>query len=144
MGAQWIFRGPCPPQTHLCFSSSLSPSIIFLLFLLTQKTILSQVTVFPSPLPVFHHCPFLVRDSVAKDLDKLIAQWKSHKYKKPARGAIILNKDLTKVQCPAVNWSIICNSLHTCSLISRPLPPSLFDCLQLDVLEQFLHSRELL
>ena len=52
---------------------------------------------FPSHVSVFQHCPFLVRDSVARDLDKLIAQWKSHKYKRPVRGAIILNHNWNKV-----------------------------------------------
>ena len=49
-------------------------------------------------LPVFEHCPFLVNKSMNKNLDALIAQWKSHKYKKPVRGAVILNTDLTKVK----------------------------------------------
>ena len=31
------------------------------------------------------------------DLDNYVAQWKAHKYKKPVRGGIILNQDLTKV-----------------------------------------------
>ena len=31
------------------------------------------------------------------DLDNYVAQWKAHKYKKPVRGAIILNQDWTKV-----------------------------------------------
>lgn len=46
---------------------------------------------------VFQHCPFLVRESTVQDMDKLIAQWKSHKYSKPVRGGIILSQDLTKV-----------------------------------------------
>lgn len=46
---------------------------------------------------VVQHCPWLIGDSSAKDLDKLIAQWKTRKYKKPVRGAIILNPELTKV-----------------------------------------------
>jgi mRNA-decapping enzyme subunit 2 len=45
---------------------------------------------------IFKHCPFLVRDSVARDLDTLQSQWKSLKYRTPTRGAIILNQDLTK------------------------------------------------
>jgi 8-oxo-dGTP pyrophosphatase MutT (NUDIX family) len=48
------------------------------------------------PYIVFKHCPFLVRDSVARDLDTLQSQWKSLKYRTPTRGAIILNQDLTK------------------------------------------------
>ena len=32
-----------------------------------------------------------------KDMAKLAEQWKAHKYKKPVRGAIILNKSMTKV-----------------------------------------------
>lgn len=47
---------------------------------------------------VFQHCPWLLGDSTSKDLDKLIAQWKAHKFKKPVRGAIILNQDATKVR----------------------------------------------
>ena len=47
---------------------------------------------------VFKHCPFLVRESTARGIDKLIAQWKTHKYSKPLRGGIILNQDLTKVR----------------------------------------------
>ena len=34
---------------------------------------------------------------MSKNLDSLIAKWKADKYKKPVRGAIILNTDLTKV-----------------------------------------------
>lgn len=45
---------------------------------------------------IFRHCPFLIRESVAKDLDTLIAQWKTHKYSRPIRGAIILDQNLTK------------------------------------------------
>ena len=45
---------------------------------------------------VFQHCPWLLEDST-KDLEKLIAEWKMHKFKKPVRGAIVLNQDLTKV-----------------------------------------------
>jgi len=49
--------------------------------------------------PVFQHCPWLVRgvSESSKDLEKLIADWKTHKYSKPVRGAILLNQDWTKV-----------------------------------------------
>ena len=50
-----------------------------------------------APFPVFRHYPFLVRELDDNHLDSLIAQWKSHKYRRPIRGAIILNKNLTKV-----------------------------------------------
>lgn len=33
---------------------------------------------------------------MARDLDALQTQWKSHKYRKPTRGAIVLNHNLTK------------------------------------------------
>ena len=32
-----------------------------------------------------------------KDMARLAEQWKTHKYRKPVRGAIILNEDMTKV-----------------------------------------------
>jgi hypothetical protein len=47
---------------------------------------------------VFKHCPWLLRDSTRQqDLNTLITEWKTHKFKKPVRGAIILNQDMTKV-----------------------------------------------
>ena len=48
---------------------------------------------------VFQHCPWLVRgvSDSSKDLELLISDWKTHKYKKPLRGAILLNQDWTKV-----------------------------------------------
>lgn len=33
-----------------------------------------------------------------KDMARLADQWKTHKYKKPVRGAIILNESMTKVR----------------------------------------------
>ena len=53
-------------------------------------------------MPVFQHCPWLVQgvSSSGKDLEKLIANWKAHKYSRPVRGAILLNMDSTKVEEP--------------------------------------------
>ena len=40
------------------------------------------------------HCEYLQH----VDVSKLTDQWKANKHKKPVRGAILLNKDLTKVR----------------------------------------------
>ena len=44
---------------------------------------------------VFQHCSSLVKSSLT--VDALADKWKAFKHNKPVRGAILLNKDLTKV-----------------------------------------------
>ena len=46
---------------------------------------------------MFRHCPFLDPTDATHNVEMLASQWKTHKYKKPVRGAILLNNDLTKV-----------------------------------------------
>lgn len=56
---------------------------------------------------VFQYCPFLVRESVAQDLNALQSQWLAHKYQKPKRGAILLNADLSKVASALAYCSLV-------------------------------------
>ncbi len=72
---------------------------------------------------------------MSKNLDSLITQWKAHKYKKPVRGGIILNEDLTKVlevcihACPVGNKE--CRAavpLNPKVVRIRPVFGANFDC----------------
>ncbi len=72
----------------------------------TYKRVCESVCVPSASLSVFKYCPFLVHESVAKDLDSLISQWKTQKYSRPIRGVIILNQTLTKVGQLSIHYCI--------------------------------------
>ncbi len=91
--AYWFYLDFLRPDDHTLPACNFEEFLTTSYYIDTTIYMFIIIILFPA---VFRHCSVRIPDGLTTET--LVTQWKNRKYKKPVRGAIILNNDYTKVR----------------------------------------------